>query len=146
MRRPASGAAVMDTRDAHVERLRVRPSCRAPPTPRGCGGPSGPRLVSRADAGLGRTRPEASRSQDHVTSGRAWERGPSGHSARLGLPVDVAHAPPPSAALYERVTQLSAPWMTSTAITRDLERPTAREGMRRGHGRRPEEVTLTPKR
>jgi hypothetical protein len=51
----------------------------------------------------------------HATSGLAWARGPSVRAAGLGLVMDVAHAPPPPAALYARVTHLSAPCTTSKA-------------------------------
>ncbi len=57
----------------------------------------------------GGTRPEASRSHDNVTSGLAGDRRPIIHAELLGLMMDVEHAPPPAAALYERLTHLSAP-------------------------------------
>jgi hypothetical protein len=72
-----------------------------------------PRLVPRADAGLGGTGTTASRSPDHAPRGLAWARGLSGHAERLGLLLAVAPAPPAAAAFYARVTHLSATCMTS---------------------------------
>ncbi len=66
-----------------------------------------PQLLHRV--ALGGTRPEASRSDDNARSGLAGDRGPRVHAELCGLMMDVEHAPPPAAALYERVTHLSAP-------------------------------------
>ncbi len=40
---------------------------------------------------------------------RSVDRGPRVYTELLGLMMDVEHAPPPAAALYKRITHLSAP-------------------------------------